>query len=338
MPLVSVGIVTWNSLPTIASCLESLLDQTFRDFEVNVIDNASQDGTASLIQAQFGGRVRLTVNPTNEGYCRAHNQAIGASSAEYVLTLNPDVFLTPTFLQSMTKAIEADPEIGSVNGKLLRVEHEPLDTDWARNPAETAIIDSAGLMMFRTRRQYLRGYRETVSDRFSRPALIFGPDGAAALYRREMLEDVKVNGQYFDEVFFAHKEDVDLAWRAQLCGWKSLYVPDAVAYHVRGFRPGERERMSPEIKRHAAKNRYLMILKNELLGTFARDWAHILSYEARILGYVLLFEQSSVRAYWDFLRLAPHALRWRKVIQSKRRAEVAYIAGLFDGKGPMDNP
>lgn len=328
MPLVSIHIVTWNSRRFIGSCLESVFQQTLRDLEVTVVDNGSKDGTSRLIVERYEKQVRLIKNLANEGYCRGHNQAIAASSGEYVLALNPDVVMTPKFLVHIVEAMNTSPDIGAVNGKLLRVGPEAFDWDQFRLPSGDLPIDSAGLMMFRTRRQFLRGYMKS-SGRFNERAYIFGPDGAAALYRRQMLEDVKIDGQYFDEAFFAQKEDVDLAWRAQLFGWKSLYAPEAVAYHVRGFRPGERKGMSSEIKRQAVKNRYLMMIKNELPGTFWRDWLHILFYDLKILGYILLFEQSSLLAFWDCIRLLPNALRWRKEIQRRRRVEPSYLMSLF---------
>ena len=327
MDRVSINIVTWNSEIYITACLKSVFEQIFKNFDVTVVDNGSQDKTLQLIRERFGGHVTIIANPTNEGYCRAHNRAIAKGAGDYILTLNPDVMLAPTFLENMILAINSAPDIGSVNGKLLRVESEYFGEHFEITP-HLLTIDSAGLAMLRTRRQVLRGH---LADhrQYRDMTYIFGPDGAAALYRREMLEDVKVEGEYFDGDFVIHKEDVDLAWRAQLCGWKSLYVPDAVAYHVRGFRPGRREGMAAEVKRHALKNRYLLIMKNELPQTFLRDCLHILFYDLEILAYVLLFEKSSLPAYWDCLRLAAKMLRKRKEIQKRRRVPSGYMAGLF---------
>lgn len=326
----SITIVTWNSRDTVLACLTSIFRQSLQDFGIIVVDNASRDDTLQLIEQRYGARVRLITNASNEGYCRAHNTAIGLSNGEYVLTLNPDVVLTPTFLEHAVGALESTPDIGSVNGKLLRVGPEAFENGRFEIPPGELPIDSAGLVMFRTRRQFLRGYMEKDSGQFKQAAYIFGPDGAAALYRRDMLEDVKIDGQYFDESFFAHKEDVDLAWRAQLFGWKSLFAPNAVAFHVRGFKPGERRAMPAEIRGHAIKNRYLMLMKNEVRQTFWRDWLRILSYDLKILGYLLLFEQRSLLAFWHCLRLAPAALRWRRTIQSKRREDVGYLLNLFE--------
>lgn len=329
VPDVTISIVTWNSEKYIGACLGAVFRQSFDNHEVVVVDNASQDGTVNIIRRRYKEKVRLVVNDSNEGYCRAHNNSISSSRGEFVLTLNPDVVLEPPFLVEAIGAMKDVPNIGSVNGRLLRVGSESFANERFEIPNSKRRVDSVGLLMYRSRRQYLRGYLENESEWLLRSAEIFGPDGAAALYRREMLEDIRIEEQYFDEGFFAHKEDVDLAWRSQLLGWRSVYAPDAVAYHVRGFRPGKRQKMAAEIKRHAVKNRYLMLIKNELPETLWRDWPRILFYDLRILIYILLFERNSVLALWDFLRLAPRALRWRKEIMRRRRASPSYMESLF---------
>lgn len=122
--------------------------------------------------------------------------------------------------------------------------------------------------ILRTRRQYARGYQQEASAQYTQATPVFGPCGAAAFYRRAMLEDIRIEDDYFDTAFFVHKEDVDLAWRAQLLGWGSYYEPRAVGYHVHTFHPGQRKTMSVAIRRHAIKNRWLMAVKNESAQTF----------------------------------------------------------------------
>ncbi len=101
--------------------------------------------------------------------------------------------------------------------------------------------------------QYLRGFEEEDQGRYDQTEEVFGVDGAAPLYRRSMLEDIKVHDQYFDETFHSHKEDVDLAWRAKILGWRCIYTPNAIGYHKRTFKPGKRQKMVGEVKLHAVK-------------------------------------------------------------------------------------
>jgi GT2 family glycosyltransferase len=129
---------------------------------------------------------------------------------------------------------------------------------------------------------------------------------------------------------------VDLAWRAQLLGWRSRYTPAATGYHVRGFHPGKRKHMPAWVRRHALKNRWLLAVKNELRATFLRDLPHILPYEIQILGYVLLAERTSLPAFADFLRLLPRALRWRREIRRRVRIQPDQLTRWFDQ--PWEEP
>jgi GT2 family glycosyltransferase len=154
-------------------------------------------------------------------------------------------------------------------------------------------------------------------------------DGAAPLYRREMLEDIKIDGQYFDDAFFAHKEDVDLAWRARLFGWRCWYTPKAVGFHERTFKPGHREVVSPSIRLHAVKNRYLLLIKNEMLSGWLRDGLLIFWYDLQIFIYLCLFEHSSLSAINFIFRDWSRLQKWRKVIMSRMRVKPADMLMWF---------
>lgn len=331
MPRVAVNIVTWNSAAYIRHNLAALAQQTHRDFGVTVVDNHSADATTAMVEEAFEGfAITLIKNPANEGYSAAHNRAIRATDSAFVLALNPDVLLAPGFIQNIVHAAETDARIGSAGGKLLRIAKEDFpDAVPDGEPARSYPIDEAGILLYKNRRQFPRGYLQDSAQHCLASEYIFGPGGAAALYRRTMLDDVQVEGEYFDEIFFAHKEDIDLAWRAQLLGWRSIYSPTALAYHVRGFQPGQRKQMSPKIRRDAVKNRWLMGIKNELPALFLRDLPHILVYEAKILGYLVLFEQASLLALWDTLRLLRRMTARRAAIQQRRKSTVLEMAKWF---------
>lgn len=311
MPRVAVQIVTYNSASVLPMALQSLRDQTFSDFSTLIIDNGSADGSAQIAEAE---PLRCVRNAHNVGYAAAHNQALALTDSTYVLTLNPDVRLDPGFLAAMVETLDVYPEAGSGAGALRRVD------DLADSQTErTARIDGAGLFMRRNRRQGLlyEGAAPDVLPTEITP--IFGVDGAAAFYRRTMLLDVSIKDEVFDLDFFMHKEDVDLSWRARLRGWECLFVPGAKGSHVRGFRPGIRAGVRSEIRRMAARNRYLLMLKNEIGAHFWFDLPWIGAYELGILGYILLRERSSLKAYWDVWRLRRRMLDKRHLIQAGRR-------------------
>jgi GT2 family glycosyltransferase len=308
-PLISIGIVTWNSAAHLPDCMKSLTEQEYTNWELLVVDNASVDSSLNLV-AKYCPNAEIIKNIYNTGFCHAHNQAIQASNGTYYLALNPDAILRPDYLAAMTAALDARPDYGSAAGKLLQSKTED----------HASIIDSTGLFIDRRRRQLLRGHGEVDSGQYDHAGEVFGVDGAAPLYRREMLEDIKIDGQYFDESFFAHKEDVDLAWRARLLGWRCWYTPEAIAVHPRSFRPSQRESIAPAIRVHAVKNRYLLLYKNESPLGWRRDGLPIIWYDLKILIYLCLFEQSSLRAFSLLRKVWPRATEWRREIWKRVRA------------------
>jgi len=158
---------------------------------------------------------------------------------------------------------------------------------------------------------------------------IFGPDGAAAFYRRAMLEDIRLMGEVFDTDFFMQKEDIDVCWRAQLRGWGSLYVPDALAYHIRAFRPGLRERVPAEMRFLGIRNRYLLMMKNEILAHFLRDLPAIAVYDLAIIAYLLFRERQSLSAFRSVGRLAGRMMQKRRMIQASKRVGWRDMARWF---------
>jgi len=301
-PLVSAGIVTWNSERHLSACLDGLAVQGYSRLELIVIDNGSVDRSVRLVRERWP-TARVIENARNEGFCRAHNAGIRASQGEYYLALNPDVELLPGFIERLVSALETRPACGAAVGKM-----------WQTGQADPPPLDAAGLFLDRRRHQYLRGRGEPDRGQFDTAEEVFGADGAAPLYRRAMLEDVKIEGQYFDEQFFAYMEDVDLAWRARLLGWRCWYEPAATAFHARTFKPGCRQAMPAYMRRMAVKNRYLMLLKNEGRDEFRRDCWRILGYDLAIWGYILLLEQSSLGALKLLRRQWGCGRAWRNEI------------------------
>jgi GT2 family glycosyltransferase len=231
------------------------------------------------------------------------------------MLLNADCVLEQGFLEAAGPRL-AEARVGSVAPKLLRVRGpgaaEPLGE-----------IDAAGMFVDRRRKNGLVGYGRP-ADAFDHPAAAFGADGAAALYRRETLVDCALDGhEVLDEEMELWASDADLAWRAQLFGWRCVYEPGAVAYHVRTYSPSSRPQMSEAARRMQFRNRYLMIAKNETGRGLARDWPLIAAYEVLALGHVLLRERHLLAGYRDAWRLRGGALRRRHQIQARRRVAAA---------------
>jgi GT2 family glycosyltransferase len=321
-PTVSVHILGYNSRPYLDACLRALLDQTHRPCEIIFSDNASTDGSVEHVRRRFP-EIAVLANDANLGYCGGHNRGIRASSGEFVIVLNPDVQLTPTFLETIVAAVFGRPEVGAATGRLRRCRFDAQDGRF--RPIEPPVLDSTGVFLDRLRRGWDRGAGTPDDGRFATPELVFAACGAAAVYRRRMLEEVAEDGEYFDESFFLGFEDIDLGWRSQRAGWKCLYVPDAIGYHVRGvpfergllhaFRRG-RDPGAAFRERHSLKNRYLMLLKNESAAELARDLPWLLAWELLRIARIAAVQPQMLPALLWFVRAAPGAIRRRRTGQT----------------------
>jgi GT2 family glycosyltransferase len=326
---VSVTIVTYNSGRFIKRCLESVLAQRYANKEIIVIDNASSDGTVDILE-QFEDRCQIIYNDENIGFAAAQNQAIHTSSGEWVLTLNPDVLLLPNFIQALVEAGQFDSKVGTVCGKLLTI----LATfDLPDKP----LVDSTGIYFTPMLRHLDRGSQEVDNGHYLKHEYVFGATAAAALYRREMIDDISIGEEFFDPDFFVYREDADVAWRAQLLGWKCIYSPNARGYHVRKVLPGNRRALPPGINMHSVKNRFLMRIKNMTGDLYKRNWLSITTRDIVVISCCLLRERSSLKAFWYVTRNWKRVMGKRREIMSRKRVDDDYIASWFRYQ-PVSSP
>jgi len=326
---VSVTIVTYNSGRFIRRCLESVLAQKYPNKEIIVIDNASTDGTTDILE-QFEDRCQIAYNDENIGFAAAQNQAIEMSTGQWVLTLNPDVLLLPNFIQSLVDAGAHDDRIGSVCGKLLTI---LASFDLPDRP----LVDSTGIYFTPMLRHLDRGSQEVDNGHYVNYEYVFGATAAAALYRRSMIEDVAIDGEFFDSDFFVYREDADVAWRAQLMGWKCIYTPHARGYHVRSVLPGKRRALPAVINMHSVKNRFLMRIKNMTGHLYVRNWLSITMRDLVVVGCCVLREQSSLRALFYIGRNWSRVMEKRREIMRRKRVSDDYIAEWFAYR-PVSRP
>jgi GT2 family glycosyltransferase len=310
---VSIIIVTYNSEKDIQKLLPSLLSQTYKNFEIILVDNNSQDRSVELTKNYFSD-AKVIKNSENLGFAHAVNQGIKVSSGEFILLLNPDTMFKEDFIEILVKKLKEHPEAGGACGKLLTEDGKK--------------IDSAGIFFSPFLRHFDRGQGEE-PEKYALEVYVFGVSGASALFRRKMLEDVKIDEEYFDSSFFAYREDADLCWRAQLLGWKFLYVPSAIGFHKRRVFPGKRKELPAFINMHSVKNRFLMRIKNQTLFLFFTLFFPSLIRDLGIIIYIPLFERTSLKAFKDIFSLLPRALKWRRKIMKKKRVSSLKIIPWF---------
>ena len=327
MKTVSVIVISFNGADDLPACLESVAAQDYPELELVIIDNGSGDGSREWLrdwvergapEGRFSS-VRLVENDTNAGFSPALNQGIRASAGELVMPLNTDIVLEPSFIANLAARLEEEG-VGSTSGKLLRF--PPGGTN--------NVIDSVGHEMFRNRLAWNVGEGRRSRTAFLEPVEIWGTCGAAPLYSREMLDDVAVGSEIFDEDFFAFCEDLDLDWRARMRGWRCMYEPSAVAYHRRG---GAGYRKSLLVERHNYKNRFLLMMKNDSGRYVLRNLPGILFTEVVKGGALLVRCPRALLSLVDVVKLAPRMLAKRRVIQSRRLVPASELEAWFQPFG-----
>ncbi|HEY3288539.1 MAG TPA: glycosyltransferase family 2 protein [Anaerolineae bacterium] len=212
--LASVIVINWNGRRYLEDCLTALRAQTYPKREVILVDNGSTDGSIEYVTAAFP-ETRIVRCEQNIGFAAANNLGFAAARGAYIATLNNDTRADPTWLADLVQAMQTKADIGMCASKMVL---------WS----DPTIIDSAGIAFSWSGVAWDRygGMPDEASE--STPVDIFGPCAGAALYKRELIE--RLGG--YEGRFFIYLEDVDLAWRAQVAGWRCLYVPTARVIHV----------------------------------------------------------------------------------------------------------
>lgn len=316
MATVDLVVVTWNSetwLPACTRAIESL------DGEVRLIgvDNGSSDRSAEILENAGFEVVR---NETNRGFAAAVNQGIALGSGEWVQLVNPDAVLEPDYVNRLVETASGHDDVGSLTGLLVRGEGSDV--------AQTNIVDTRGIEMTKSCRHFDLD-AETLARPFPAVEEVFGVSGAAGLYRRSFLEEMEVDGEIFDEDFFAYREDADLAWRGRIAGWRALSVSAARGAHVRQVTPERRRKLSAEINCHSVKNRFLLRWKNAgrfvLLTFFPQTFVR----DMTVLLATLTVETRSLPAWRWLWRNRRRIVRKRRIVQSRRTVSDLELAHWF---------
>jgi GT2 family glycosyltransferase len=243
LPFVSVVVVNYNGKAYLEDCLRALRAQTYPADrrEVILVDNGSADGSAAFVRERFP-EVRVLELTSNRGFAGGNNAGIQAARGECIALLNNDTQVERRWLEALVEALQRDARAGGVASKILL-------------KAEPGTLQSAGLNLYRDGRGGDRGFRQVDQGQFDQASEVFGACGASVLLRRALLDDVGL----LDERFFVYYEDLDLAWRARLRGWRFWYAPNSVVHHVHCGTSGE---WSPFFLYHVERNRVFVSLKN----------------------------------------------------------------------------
>ncbi|PKP61969.1 glycosyltransferase family 2 protein [Candidatus Atribacteria bacterium HGW-Atribacteria-1] len=317
-PKVAIIVLNWNGKQDTIECLESLKQITYSNYEILLVDNGSTDGSVKYFKERYP-EIEIIVNEENLGFAEGNNIAMKVALKDkyvkYIALLNNDTKVEPYWLEELVKVAESDERVGSCQSKMLLMS----------NPM---VVDAVGISITRSGGAIQDGYETRDIGQYDQVKEIFGVCAGAALYRREMLTQIGL----FDEDFFAYYEDVDLALRARLAGWKSMYVPKAIVYHVHSATFGKN---SPFKLYFLTRNEYYYKIKNlptSILIRFLMIKPIVVAL--RILGFIKNKEVQLIKPYmrgnFDAFKNIPKMFKKRKKIRSTQIIHDKELRGWFE--------
>jgi GT2 family glycosyltransferase len=306
---VSIIVVNWNGEAYLEQCLASLSQQSCANNEIILVDNGSSDHSLHLVRKNFP-KIKLVELAYNSGFTGGNSAGLSVAQGEFIALVNNDTKAERDWLEKLLEPMVDEPTIGICASKLVIDGTDRIDS--AGDGATTAGVG------------FNRGFRVSRRE-YSSFEPVFAACAAAALYRREMINDIG----FLDEDFFLYDEDVDLSFRAQLAGWKCMYVPDAIVYHKGN---ATSVRLSDTHVYHHTRNVEFVWIKNMPTGLMVRFAHHKIIQEVGSFCYLCLRHmkwRAFFRAKRDALKMLPVMLGKRKRIQRRRRVSNHHIRRLL---------
>jgi len=320
-PLVSINLVVHNREPWLQRALDSIRAQTYQNIEINQYD---------------------AIEGENIGFWAGQEKLLERSKGAYIICIS-DVVLDSDFVEKAVEIFEGDAKIGALQAKIL----QNSNTSGRAVQAVERTIDTAGFEISKSRRITNRRHGEIDREQYHKGE-IFAVEGAVPIFRREALEDAKIDGHFIDPNFrigpLGYGDDLDLAWRMRLLGWKQWYSPDVIAYHDRSTtrniahywydslgisRITKRKRIPIEKRRLDWLNVRFTIIKNDYIVNVLRDAPFIFFREVAVFFYTLIIEPSVFRMVPRFFRLLPKMIRQRKQIMHRARTSAREMKVWF---------
>lgn len=321
-PLVSVVLLNWNGEQHVHRCAAHVAAQDYKPIETIIVDNHSSDGSLLRVKEKHPEFVYIE-NRENRGFAAGMNQGMEASHGEFIVPLNQDVCLDRRFTSECVRKMLEDSQIGVIGGRVF---------SWSGKDLVDEVRKGEGEHVVMRKRFQMDGGHFTIE-----PRLTFAPTGSFPFLRRKMLQDLKeTSGHYYDEAYETGWEDCDMWFRMHLLGWKCLFLPSAVGWHVgSGSVGGKATFFSKKLdyQTRILRNRHYTILKNLPRKTLLWLLPYLAVTEAAIIPYFLFRSPKSllaqVRAWWQVGRDLPTVLRKRAQIQKSRQVGHAYLKQYF---------
>ncbi|HEX9925911.1 MAG TPA: glycosyltransferase family 2 protein [Anaerolineae bacterium] len=310
-PLCSIIIPNYNGARFLPACFNALRTQTYPDLEIIMVDDGSTDESVSLTRRDFP-EVKVIELKQNQGFIRAVNRGIEQATGPIIALLNNDTEVTPGWTQALVEALRHHPEAGMAASKLLLYDRRD-------------VLHSAGDGFGADGIPINRGVWQKDEGQFDGDTYIFGGCGGAVAYRRAMLDDIGL----FDEDLFMYLEDVDLSWRAQLAGYRIVFVPEAVVYHHVSATGG-----GVLASFYTGRNIIYILAKNLPAHLFRRHWPTIITAQFKIAAAALRAwrgeaARARLRGQLAGLWGLPKWLAKRKTVHQQRQATDEYLETLL---------
>jgi len=342
-PLVTINLVVLNGEKYIRYFLDSLEKQTspHDKIQLNILDNGSSDNTKSIIATY---NQQLTTNnfakffllesKKNLGMWPGQEELLKYADGEYVIATAVDIILDKDFIKNSIEAMEKDKKTGALQAKIYRFDLQPT----TNNPQLTKTIDTLGFKIFKSRRVVNIAHGEKDRGQYDEQKEIFAVEGAVPVFRKEALESCRIhipysiihNSEIVDHDYFWYGDDLDLAWRMRLFGWKQVFAPNVIAWHDRQttksvkkgwldyvLRVPTRRQIPIKKRRLDWRNTRWTLVKNDYIINILRDLPWIVSREIAVLGYAILFEPGVLKEIPIFLKHLPDMFRKRKEIMKR---------------------
>lgn len=337
MSMVSINLVVLNGEKYIRQCLDAVLAQTYpRELiEFNILDNNSTDDTVIIIEElkleELGfKKFELIKSSENLGVWPGQEELLKYTTGKYLVALCVDVMLDNDFVKKAVESLEKDDKIGAVQPKIYKFDASTNFRESKFIAPDPKIIDTVGFKIFRSRRITNIGHGEEDKGQYDGMTEIFGVEGAAPIFRVEAFQSLRVLGEIVDHSYFWYGDDLDLAWRMRLFGWKQVFAPNVIAWHDRQTTKSVKKSWSdyitrvPVRKQIPIKKRRLdwrntrwTFLKNDYIINVLKDLPWIISREIAVLGYAVLFEPAVLKEIPAFFKRLPEMIRKRKEIMNQ---------------------
>ncbi len=352
MSKLTINLVVYNGEKYIPFLFSSLKAQTFKDFEIIIVDNASTDKTVEIIKSELANsniRYQIIQNSENVGFSPGHNQAYHAVTTPYFLLQNVDMYLLPDALEKLVTFLDSYPNTGAIATRLMRWDFEKTmlarqnggSIELSAQAGFTNLIDAIGIKLFRNRRAVEWLTRQEwssenknleVQEIYNKKVQeVFGVSGAFPIYRKALLDKILLpDNNLFDPTYHSYKEDLDLAYRLRNAGYVSYVLLDAVAYHDRtGAGPKEmgdwhalknKNNQSFFVSFHSYKNHLRTLYKNEYWQNVILDFVPIFWYEFKKFVFFLFNNPMIIIKGWsEIIKNLSYTIKARQTILASRK-------------------